>query len=230
MSGLFGVDGCSSGWIAATRHESNAITLRRIESLGELEDAQVIAIDIPIGLVDAGRRDCDQLARRALGRRSSCVFTAPIRPLLEATTYRDACAVGRATAGNDGKALSKQAWNIIPKTRDVDREVRSSPRLRSSVVEVHPEVIFLELSGGAALPPKRLLAGRETRITLLEPQFGFTVRAAMARRRDLHCEADDILDAVAALWTAERIARGTAQSMPESPPTDRFGLPMRIVF
>jgi len=40
---------------------------------------------------------------------------------------------------------------------------------------------------------------------------------------------DDILDAFAALWSAERIPRGVSQSLPERPPTDRFGLRMEIV-
>ena len=40
----------------------------------------------------------------------------------------------------------------------------------------------------------------------------------------------DILDAFAALWTAERIAAGRARTLPEQPPMDDTGLPMRIVY
>jgi predicted RNase H-like nuclease len=41
---------------------------------------------------------------------------------------------------------------------------------------------------------------------------------------------DDILDTIAALWTAERITRGACQELPENPPRDATGLPMRIVY
>ena len=52
---------------------------------------------------------------------------------------------------------------------------------------------------------------------------------ALARRRELHCKADDILDALVALWTAERIARGSAISIPAQPPLDAYGLRMEMV-
>lgn len=40
---------------------------------------------------------------------------------------------------------------------------------------------------------------------------------------------DDLLDAFAALWTAERILRGEARTVPRIPPEDRFGLRMEMV-
>ena len=229
MSGLFGVDGCPEGWIAASRTPAGNVALRRLSSLTELGDARVIAIDIPIGLVDAGQRACDQQARRALGRRSSCVFTAPIRPFFNATTYGEACAIGRSAPGNHGKALSKQAWNIMPKVRGIGDLLQSTPAWQRIVYEVHPEVTFLELSGGVSLPSKKTPDGRESRSALLAGPFGVGVFAATDRRRELRCAADDILDAIAALWTAERISAGTARSLPAAPPIDRCGLPMRIM-
>ena len=48
------------------------------------------------------------------------------------------------------------------------------------------------------------------------------------RKKDL--ADDDILDAIATLWTAHRIEAGTSESLPTSPPHDATGLPMRIVF
>ena len=40
---------------------------------------------------------------------------------------------------------------------------------------------------------------------------------------------DDLLDAFAALWTAERILRGEAITVPKVPPEDRYGLRMEMV-
>jgi predicted RNase H-like nuclease len=41
---------------------------------------------------------------------------------------------------------------------------------------------------------------------------------------------DDIIDALAALWTAERIARGEARMLPPQPPVDEMGLRMEMVY
>lgn len=42
--------------------------------------------------------------------------------------------------------------------------------------------------------------------------------------------ADDVLDAIAAAWTARRFANGTTRTLPEVPPTDAFHLWQRIVY
>ncbi len=41
---------------------------------------------------------------------------------------------------------------------------------------------------------------------------------------------NDILDAFAALWTAERILRGQAQTLPDAVVRDEVGLRMEIVY
>jgi len=40
---------------------------------------------------------------------------------------------------------------------------------------------------------------------------------------------DDILDAIAALWTAERLMTGQARRVPEEPDRDPCGLPMQML-
>jgi predicted RNase H-like nuclease len=47
-------------------------------------------------------------------------------------------------------------------------------------------------------------------------------------RKDV--QVNDLLDAFAAPWTAERIARGKAETLPPVPPRDPVGLRMEIVF
>ena len=42
--------------------------------------------------------------------------------------------------------------------------------------------------------------------------------------------SDDILDAFAGLWTAERIYKGEAKTLPENPPVDPMGLRMEMVY
>jgi predicted RNase H-like nuclease len=229
MSGLFGVDGCRGGWIAASRATDGAVTVQRVGSLRELDAPQVIAIDIPIGLADAGNRECDLVARARLGVRRSSVFAAPIRPMLAAASHGEACTIGRNAPGNHGKAIALQAWNIVPKIREIDALLRDRPELRSVVHEVHPELIFNELSRGAPLPKKKLLDGRQARLALLAVALNETVHETMAHRHALACAPDDIVDAIAALWTAERIFRGEATCIPPRPPFDSVGLAMRMM-
>jgi predicted RNase H-like nuclease len=41
---------------------------------------------------------------------------------------------------------------------------------------------------------------------------------------------DDILDAIAALWTATRIITGKSETLPTNPPADAMGLRVETVF
>jgi predicted RNase H-like nuclease len=130
--------------------------------------------------------------------------------------------------------MSLQAWAIVPKIREVDDLLRADPslqaRVQARVREVHPEVCFYYLAEGRPMRhSKKRRAGREERRALLEQQSGPCVELALAEARALRSGKDDMLDAFAALWTAERIARGLSVTLPASPPTDSFGLRMVIV-
>src|SRR5919107_462565 len=106
-------------------------------------DVELIAIDMPIGLSDDGVRACDVQARKRLPGAASSVFPAPLRPVLHATDYAEACSISVAASG---KALSKQAWNLVPAIRALDDALGEPPTDR--VVEVHPELAFRALGPG----------------------------------------------------------------------------------
>jgi integrase len=55
----------------------------------------VIAVDIPIGLPDAGRRQAGVLARKLVGPLWAPVFMTPVRPALEAPDYASAAGLSR---------------------------------------------------------------------------------------------------------------------------------------
>ena len=234
MPYLAGLDGCKPGWIAIYKglneREIQSGVVARIEELfAVLEELSVVAIDIPIGLTESGPRQCDRLARRAIGPRASSVFPAPIRAVIDALTYTDASRISRE---RQDCGISQQSFAIYPKVRSVDEALRSNPQIRDKVYEVHPEVCFRAWNGGAAMMhPKKTLTGGSDRLRLVSSHFGenaFQSVRARHSRRDV--ADDDILDAFAALWTAERIAAGTARTLPEQPPVDTAGLPMRIVY
>lgn len=89
MLDVIGVDGCAGGRIAVSRDTRGAIKCIRVNRFAELFDnshPRVVAVDVPIGLLERGGRECDAEARRLLGGRRSSVFPAPIRPILTATS------------------------------------------------------------------------------------------------------------------------------------------------
>src|SRR5512133_3103611 len=122
-----GADGCKRGWVLVTKElSSGRVSWRVCTSTDGLFYQEpipdILGIDIPIGLPDRGPRACDQEARRKLGPgRGSSVFPAPLRCLLDALTYSEACTL-RFNA--EGKKISRQAWGILPKIRSVDALMR----------------------------------------------------------------------------------------------------------
>jgi len=188
---------------------------------------ELIAIDIPIGLADCGGRECDGVARRMFGRRACCVFSAPIRPVLDAENRTEASHIRTRL---EGKGMSAQAWAIVKKVNQVDQALASTPALQMRVREVHPELCFMAWNGGTAMSErKKSPTGRAARKQLVETYFGVDafddVRARYRRRA---VADDDINDAFAALWTAERILKGCAKFVPEQPTYDSLGLRMEM--
>jgi len=120
---------------------------------------------------------------------------------------------------------------------DRERVLRARARLRERVREVHPEVSFQAWSGAAMQFNKKSAPGHDERRRLVDQHFGpaayEVVRDQLRVRNRLRVKdvgEDDILDAFAALWSAERILRGVSRALPERPLSDRFGLRMEIVY
>jgi predicted RNase H-like nuclease len=163
----------------------------------------VIAVDMPIGLPEEGRRSCDSEARRMLGPRRSSVFPVPVRSALAAASFAEVT------------GLSVQGWNLVPKIAEVD--ARWEPRVR----EVCPELSLAVAAGAPMTHPKRTPEGRAERIAVLEidfPGFVLTARGAASH---------DVLDAHACLLTARRIERGVAVQLGDGA-VDALGRPMQV--
>ena len=228
MRTVMGIDGCRDGWLAIRHGEDGSLEVKVVPSIVDVRPlADVVAIDIPIGLPESGPRVCDQLARAFVGPRASSVFPAPVRAVLGCSDYDAACA---SSQDKQGKSLSQQSFALVPKIREVDEALRGSELLRERVFEVHPEVSFAAWNEDPLEHPKKSAEGREQRLALIEQFFG---RYAFTFAREFSpksVEDDDILDAYAAAWTAWRIAAGIADALPRLAPTDSEGLEMAIWF
>jgi predicted RNase H-like nuclease len=92
---------------------------------------------------------------------------------------------------------------LAPKILQVDAFAAHDQR----VVEVHPECSFRELAG-RPLASKHSAEGQQDRRTLLA-EVGIHLPTRVQGIPEL-----DLLDAVAAAWSADRYARGLAEPLP----------------
>jgi predicted RNase H-like nuclease len=228
---IAGTDGCPSGWLCIEQGEDAVLRPRLHRTTQELlayaGTIDLLTIDIPIGLTDDAPRRVDIVARRLLGPRASSVFPAPVRAALDGESYLDACTRSAAACG---KRLSKQAFAILPKVSEVDKGLRADTQLRERIREVHPELCFYYLNKNQPMAhPKKSVQGYLDRHRLLDSHFGSVVdglRSQVARR---DATDDDLLDALVALWSAQRVREGRHVCLPDDPPRDRFGLRMEMV-
>jgi predicted RNase H-like nuclease len=224
-----GVDGCRGGWIVATvdGHGGVETVVEVVAGIAivveRLRRAELAAlgVDIPIGLPENGARRADAEARARLGARRSSLFPTPPLAVLDAVDYTDALARCRAAAGS---GISVQAFNLVPKMREVARAV--TPELQPALAEVHPETSFTMLGGGPCMHSKRTREGAAERAALLRSHFPDVDAHLEARPRG--AAVDDVLDAFAAAWTARRIALGTATWLGDSTARDPRGFHLTI--
>ena len=217
---VLGVDGWRGAWVGALL-DGRSVTLLALPDVAAVlavPDVELIAIDMPIGLSDDGPRACDVAARRLVGRARSSVFPAPLRAVLGCANYADACAVSRTASG---KALSVQAWNLVPAIRALDAALDDVPP--GHVLEVHPELAFRAFDDRVEAP-KASARGLAQRVRALQPAMDVLDALSAAPPG---VPAVDALDACAAAWSARRLADGVGDCVGDGT-VDRRGRPMRI--
>jgi predicted RNase H-like nuclease len=236
---LAGVDGCPAGWVVAFVHQAVGETRIRIvprfaDVLAAAEAPAVIAVDIPIGLperVGHGGRAAENAVRPLLGARQSSVFSVPARAAIYAADYGEACRLAQQTSDPPRK-VSKQLFNIAPKIREVDECLRADAGAAARAFEVHPEVAFWRLNGGNALHEPKKVKSRPY-LPGLALRQGLLIAAglpadAVTAAPPKGAGPDDVLDALACAAVARRLHQGIAESFPDPPPRDEFGLRMAI--
>lgn len=228
-----GLDGCPGGWIAVMA-DMNAIEPPRVEIFASFADAlatgaQIIAVDIPIGLPDGpdsdglGGRACEREAKAMLGARRSSIFPTPLRVAFEGRTRAEADALNRAAGGT---GLAAQSFALFKKIREIDDAM--TPMLEGCVFETHPETTIAALTGAPATHNKKTAEGRAERLALLTAHgLAEGLFEPHPFKRSV-AVPDDLIDAGLCLLTAQRIAAGTALRLPGDPPRDARGLRMAI--
>jgi predicted RNase H-like nuclease len=179
--------------------------LRPVDTtFAELTDVEIIAIDIPIGF---GPREADRAARAFLSGAASVVFSTPPRARLEVPF-------------GPGQGLSAQSHALGQRIIYVTGLARADGRFR----EVHPEVSFRAMNDGRQLGNrKKSAAGALIRLELLSREGIELTNLDETAGAPL----DDVLDAAAAAWSAQRISAGVAESLPD-PPEDLDGYPVAV--
>ena len=218
MGSAVGIDGYRGGWIAARLDDEritwSTATVPDIAAL--LPAGIVVGIDMPIGLLARGERECDSLARQALPGAASRVFATPPRAVLELGPAAPNAEVQDLCRRLTGKGVSRQAINLAPRILALDEHLARNPD--HVVAEVHPEISFAELTGHV-LTSKKTAAGVGQRIAALQSWLPMTADALASVPSDV--PIDDALDALAALWSAVRLRDGQSHSLPgdaERPP------------
>lgn len=228
-----GVDGCRNGWFAIRLHEGAwdmGVYPNIAELMNAYKKAELVLIDIPIGLPSDKPRLCDGATRRKLTRlRASSVFPVPGRKAVYAETYEQACELNSL---NMGRKLSKQAWNICPKIKEVDKWLQAHPEAWNKLREAHPELAFWAVGGGVPMSHyKKSEEGKSDRLALLREKLPYTdtiYQEAMESFPRKILASDDILDAMILALSARYPEHLNA--LPENPEPDETGLPMEIVF
>ncbi|ANY05588.1 DUF429 domain-containing protein [Pseudonocardia sp. HH130630-07] len=203
-----GVDSGPRGWVVCllsgtgrARDVTWAVVPDAPGVLAATGGCDAVGVDIPLVLpTGPARRPAETLASARLGGARSSLFPTPPPAVLDAGSYPDACAAAQRVTG---RRISVQTWNIVPKIRQFQQVT-----LPAGVVEAHPELSFRTLAPAVAFASKKTARGAGQRIAALS---GWADPAALLGDLPTGTRIDDALDALVCAWTAERVARGTAE-------------------
>jgi predicted RNase H-like nuclease len=199
-----GVDGCRGGWVAVGLLDGRFEEPRTFPTFAEVleEYDDAHAIGVDIPI------GCPLQGSREVDEAARAFLPPARRSSVFLTPPREALlAPTYAAARLLHPWLSAQSFAL--RRRILEVEALADRR----VYEVHPEVSFFALAG-------RLLPSKHTREGIAERE------AVLGIRGDA-----DALDAAAAAWSADRVVRGQARTLPETPSVDPVsGRPVAIWF
>ena len=159
----------------------------------------------------------DAEARTLLKSRASTIFSAPALETLHSDNYTAACEINESICG---KKISKQSWFLFSKIKEA-RTIFCKPNKKIKLYEVHPELSFMAMNDMREIElGKKTNEGFKMRYKLVRklfPKFNFEKIRASFKRCDV--ADDDILDAIAVLWSTQKIIANMASYVPKKPET-----------
>jgi len=221
MKEIFGIDGCRFGWVVAEEKTKGHLSIQLIESLNYLESViskkAIAGIDIPLAIHEKGFRMADAEARVLLKSRASTIFSAPAKETLLSDNYNDACAINESICG---KKISKQSWFLFSKIKEA-RTIFCQAHKKIKLYEVHPELSFMAMNDMRVIElGKKTDEGFKMRHKLVKKLFSkFDFEQTRANFKRCDVADDDILDAIAVLWSTQKIVANIASYVPKKPET-----------
>lgn len=243
MSTYVGVDWAGNGWVTAVLDDDGGATVTFYPTILNLwldhDRAESILIDIPIGMKETGKRQCDVEAKSLLGPdRQRSVFLTPTREAVYAPNIEQA----KERQQPEDFGIQNQAWAIVPRIREVDRFLQkfAGSVSEDQILESHPELCFWALNGGEPMGhPKESQAGIDERRDLLEsldPRLVDAYHEAIETLTEPEyapmigkTQADDILDALVTAYTAKLGAEDQLERIPPKPESERDSTLMRDI-
>jgi predicted RNase H-like nuclease len=222
MSTALGADWANGHWLCLEhRPHQTAPHPETYETIAELweayddgHDISRLCIDIPIGLPSGpDERAVDKQCRSHLTR-TSTVFRVPVREALEADTPAEAnqkSRTGTQTEDTDGVGVQPPAYGIRNQILEVNDFIEECEQNPTDVLyEVHPELCFTAFSGSPPQYSKKTAHGVAERLEALDTVadnaavlVGETLTAVKDNiDEDAEIEVDDVLDSLAAMYTA----------------------------
>ncbi len=230
---VVGIDGCKYGWVASKLSYNRKLNFSLHYYFEELIEQYCNAIrlfvDVPIGLMDDDYRKCDMEGRKLLGQKGSSLFPIPIRDAIYSEDYTSGCKKNYTVMG---KKFSKQAWNILPRVREVDRYLMKNKNLAIKLYESHPELCFYQLNKNVPIfTSKKTSIGQTERLEILSEYLSSIEMRVneflkQTKRRDVLI--DDIIDSVVLALAAQIFSEN--RCVPIKMVYDKNNLPMNIYY
>lgn len=234
---VVGIDSCRYGWLAIYLTLDGKWEVKVASNIDDLllehAEAALYLIDIPLGLIEAGKkeRQCDTAARKILKRpRGASVFVIPCRSSIYQKTYDSASALNYQKTG---RKLSIFSWHISKKIKEIDQLLRTRKDLQPLFHEAHPELCFWSFQQKAMRYSKKTKAGSTERLLLLTDFFAKTpliyqnVSEKFPRKK---VALDDILDALVLALTGLSGWCNGFNYLPDEPEFDNLGLKMQLIY
>lgn len=225
---------CGDSWLAVTFDADGHDHADVFDGIGDCwlryEDvAERILVDVPIGLPGDGDRECDRLARGLLGPQASAVVSPPVPDAVRKRRYGVASRVHERQTGDP---LSERAFAMSDAIAVLGDLLKEFPSASGVVAEANPELCYRAFAG-EPLERERATAGgyaeRMRTLASLDRDAPPAVQSAAESVGGHDVAVIDVLDAMVLAYAAWP-GGGDRYSLPEDPPTDADGNPMRLVY